>query len=250
MQKKELRNMGANIKTVIFDIDNTLYDFAEANKKALEAVADYTGEQFSWTHEQFHSFHREVQFEIYERLNYNGSCRSRLLRFQEMLERSDLPLSGHALRMYHIYWDTLIGAITPFEGASDTLRILKERGYRIGAGTDMTTYMQLKKLEKLELLPYFDFIVTSEEVGEEKPSGKIFEMCCAKGRCLPEECLFVGDHPQKDVQGALAAGMKALWFHPQTEALQPEAAGEKETPPIDEISSLRQVLSFLPMGRD
>ena len=206
--------MPDTVKTVIFDIDNTLYCFTEANKLALGALSRYMGEHFGWTPQEFEQRHKAVQEEIYSYTNYNGSCRNRMIRYQKLLEQASLPLFPHALNLYSLYWDTLLGAIRPFEGAGEVMRTLKERGMRIGICTDMTAYMQLRKLETLGLLRYVDFMVSSEEVGEEKPSPGMFRMCIRKAGCSPEECLFVGDHPEKDIGGALSCGMQALWFAP------------------------------------
>ena len=227
------------IKAVIFDIDNTLYSFTEGNRRGLDAVAGYMNAHFGWSAKRFEEEHRTVQYEIYERLNYNGSCRSRLLRYQEMLERASLPLQGHALAMYELYWNTLLDSIHPFEGAADTMRALKEHGCRIGIGTDMTAFMQLKKLDRLGLLPFVDFMVSSEEVGVEKPSPAIFDMICKKAEASPQECLFIGDHLQKDYLGAAACGFHALWFCPEERELTVE---EKKA---DRIRNLREVLKSL-----
>ena len=202
------------IKTVVFDIDNTLYDFVTANRLGLDALAAYTAEQFGWSRDEFEKSHKEVQEEIYRYTSFNGSCRNRILRYQKMLEKAHLPLYPHALRMYNLYWNTLLDAMVPFEGVQQVMRTLRERGLRIGVGTDMTAMMQLRKLEKLGVLDCVDFMVTSEEAGAEKPSRIFFDMVLAKAECLPQECLFVGDHLQKDAHGALDAGMQALWYHP------------------------------------
>lgn len=48
----------------------------------------------------------------------------------------------------------------------------------------------------------------------EKPEKKLFDRCCEKAQCRPEECVFIGDHLKKDVMGSLSAGMKAVWYLP------------------------------------
>ena len=49
------------------------------------------------------------------------------------------------------------------------MKELKKRKIRIGIGTDMTAYVQYRKLEAIGVTSYIDFIVTSEEAGAEKP---------------------------------------------------------------------------------
>jgi putative hydrolase of the HAD superfamily len=74
--------------------------------------------------------------------------------------------------------------------------------------------MQYRKLAKLEVLELFSFIVTSEEALAEKPQPALFERCIQKAGCSPQECLYIGDEPEKDIAGAEAAGMKAMLYDP------------------------------------
>ena len=230
--------MPGKIKTVIFDIDNTLYSFAKADGAALEALALYAWDHFGWTAEEFYRRHQAARKALIDRMGYSGSCRSRILRFQALLEEAGQPYAPHALAMYDLYWSTLLERMEPYEGAADVLRVLKERGVRIGIGTDMTAFMQFRKLEKLGVLSYVDFMVSSEEAGEEKPSRTFFQKCAEKSRCLPEECLFIGDSPEKDYRGACAFGMHALLF------------AEEELPSGDNgeclmiIRDLRDILNY------
>ena len=203
------------IRTVIFDIDNTLYDFAAVNALAIDALAGYAVSHFGWTADKFREEYKWVQDEMLRVAGYySGGVRNRIIRIQLILEKHDLPLHPHAIRMYDLYWNTLLDNMKAFDGAEEAMRTLKEKGIRIGIGTDMTALMQLRKLTRLGLLSYVDFIVTSEEAGEEKPGKKLFDRCIEKIRCKPEECLFVGDRTDKDYKGAIDAGMKALWYNP------------------------------------
>ena len=68
------------------------------------------------------------------------------------------------------------------------------------------------------MLENFDFIVSSEEAGMDKPAPGLFALCAKKAGCRPEECLFVGDSLKRDVRGALDAGMSAAWYFPAEEA--------------------------------
>lgn len=230
--------MYRSIKSVIFDVDNTLYDFTYSNGLALNALKEYSKKNFGWTAEEFDEKHLAVQREIYEQLGYNGSCRDRMLRYQKMLEQSSLPLFPHAVKMYEMYWSTLMNTMRPSEGMSDVIKALKEKGLKIGIGSDMVPYTQMLKLELMKVLQYFDFMVTSEEAGEEKPSPKIFNMCIEKAGCLPSECLFIGDDLKKDYYGALSAGMKALWFNASNKKIE-------DAENIAQITSLNQILKLM-----
>jgi len=225
------------IRTIIFDIDNTLYDFYTVNRYALDVLADYTVQHFGWTREKFESDYKQAQDEILRVMGgYAGGVRDRVLRIQLILEKNGLPLHPHVVDMYDLYWDTLLANMNPSEGLIETMQGIKEKGIRIGAGTDMTACMQFRKLRALGVLSFFDFAVTSEEAGIEKPDEKLFERLLEKSMCSPEECLFVGDHPVKDYQGATGAGMQALWYNPEKKEDHAHYA---------QISDLRQILDLI-----
>jgi len=64
--------------------------------------------------------------------------------------------------------------------------------------------------QRLRLTPYLDFVVTSEEVGAEKPHPPIFLAALRKAEVGPGEAIHVGDQYQSDVLGARAVGIKPL----------------------------------------
>ncbi|KAG1648929.1 Glyceraldehyde 3-phosphate phosphatase [Nymphon striatum] len=59
--------------------------------------------------------------------------------------------------------------IKPFDGVLDTLQKIKDSKGKLAIITDGRSITQRNKLKKLGLLPFFDFIIVSEEIGTEKP---------------------------------------------------------------------------------
>ena len=202
------------IRTVIFDIDGTLYDYYSANDRAMDAIQNYACENFGWSEEQFRKAHKEAYDILYQKAEGTAASHSRMIRYGILAERAGLS-EVHALNMDEIYWTAFIKDIVPFPDLPETITSLKEDGYRIGIGTNMTAYPQYLKLRRLGLLDLFDFVMTSEEALAEKPRKQFFLCCAEKAGCAPQECLFIGDEMEKDVQGALSAGMHARLFCPQ-----------------------------------
>jgi putative hydrolase of the HAD superfamily len=71
--------------------------------------------------------------------------------------------------------------------------------------------MQSRKLECLALSPMFDTVLISEAEGIHKPDPQIFHRALERLNANPGQGVFVGDHPEVDVAGAKAAGMRAIW---------------------------------------
>ncbi|MBD5552034.1 MAG: HAD family hydrolase [Lachnospiraceae bacterium] len=203
------------LKAVIFDIDNTMYDFDKAHKTAMAALGVYGKENFGMDPEETAALVDKCMGIVTGRTGENcAALHNRLLRFQCFLEEIGSTDYEKALEMYHVYWDTLLEDIKPEPGLISLLLRLKERGIKLGIGTDMTAYIQYKKLIKLGVLQYLDFLVTSEEAGAEKPTPRFFELCLKKAGCKPEECIFIGDNLEKDVIGSARCGLIGTWYHP------------------------------------
>jgi len=69
-------------------------------------------------------------------------------------------------------------------------------------------------LEREGLLAIFDTVVISEESGFRKPAAEIFLSAAADLGIEPARCLHVGDSHRADVEGAVGAGMRAVWIRP------------------------------------
>ncbi|MCD7837545.1 MAG: HAD family hydrolase [Clostridiales bacterium] len=222
------------IKVVIFDIDNTLYNFDAAHQVALGALLDYAQQELGIASEEFQRLYKDMNRELTKRMGSCAAIHNRLIRCQNILERLDKPI-GHALQMSDLYWNTLLDVMKPSPGAAETVQRLKAQGMKLGVGTDMTARMQFAKLERLGLLPYIDFLVSSEEAQAEKPDPALFDLCVQKAGVRPEECLFVGDNLKKDVHGAQAAGLQALWYRPQG---VPEGTAEQTITALEQLPAL------------
>ena len=222
------------IKAVIFDLDNTLYNFDAANEFGIRALAAYTEPVFGWDYPKMKDLYEESREKLTERMGDVGSAHNRLLRFQNLLEEKKLPLHPHALEMAKVYWRGVLDNMVPAPGVREMMKELRGMGIRIGLGTDMTAYVQYEKMIRLGLLEYMDFIVSSEEAGTDKPGNAFFMLCARKAGCLPGECLFIGDNIVRDYGGAAAAGMQARWFIPPWK--QKNHLRHSETPFADKPS--------------
>ena len=100
----------------------------------------------------------------------------------------------------------------------------------------MTADRQFEKLRRLGLLPLVDLLVTSEELGVEKPDPRLFALCAEKAGVPLGDCAFVGDSLEKDALAALRAGMAGLWYCPKDSA--PPPAGVSVIRSLTELPAL------------
>ncbi len=206
------------IRSVIFDIDDTLYNYTAADKLAKAALADYCTEHDLMSPSEMIVLHDEMFHKQEQRLKDTAASHNRLIRYQMMLEEKQLPLFPHALNMAKLYWKTLLDVAVCEEGIVELFKALKEAHIQIGIGTNMTSLIQFEKIQRFGLAPYVDFMTTSEDAGVEKPHTAFFIKCAQKSGCALSECVFIGDSLKHDILGAKSANMNAVLYRPARKA--------------------------------
>ena len=73
-----------------------------------------------------------------------------------------------------------------------------------------TTLPQLKKIEILNISRFFPVVITSEEVGVEKPDPRIFHLTLERLGVAAKESIFIGDSLRGDIEGAAQIGMRTI----------------------------------------
>lgn len=111
------------------------------------------------------------------------------------------------------FWFENFGAsAVAMPNAEHVLSTLKQHGYRLAVISNGGHQTRLNILQGLGFLHYFELVVSSELVGIAKPKPAIFHYTAAQLDVEHHTCLYVGDHPINDIQGASQAGMQALWL--------------------------------------
>lgn len=200
------------LSAVVFDLDDTLYDYVTLDRAATEALCRFARHRLGMDEEAFRAAYAQGRRETKSQLGNTAASHNRLLYCQRTLERLGLPPAELALEMYEVYWGCILDAMRPTPGAPELLARCREAGLKVGICSDLTAHIQHRKLKRLGLDSLVDVLVTSEEAGVEKPGAAIYRLLLEKLELPPENVLFVGDSLERDVIGPQAAGMRAVWF--------------------------------------
>ncbi len=100
--------------------------------------------------------------------------------------------------------------VEPYPAVRSTLESLRRRGYPIGLVSDCTSTMGRPLLESLGLLPHFNAVALSYEVGFAKPAPEIFLSAINRLGVEPAACLYVGDGGSDELTGARALGLTTV----------------------------------------
>ena len=213
-------------KALLFDLDNTLYEYEPANTAAKSAVVAYISTQFNRPVHDVETAFTEGRKHTHQLLHGTASSHNRLLYLQHACETLQLGGYDRLTEMHQIFWKTYFDNMKPRLGVRE---FLSQNKHPLCIVTDFAAEKQFEKLSKLGLLTHFQLLVSSEEVGCEKPESKIFREALRKLRLSSSEVCMIGDDFRKDVEGANACGIFAYWFN--------------ETPPIKKAKGDYQVFS-------
>jgi putative hydrolase of the HAD superfamily len=123
-----------------------------------------------------------------------------------------------------------------FEDAMPTLRSLRDRGFVTGLLTNAPRQL-IAVCRDLGVEALMDHIITSEEVGQDKPGPKIFLAALERTGFTAPQVLYVGDQYEADIVGARGAGIDAVLLDRYD--LSPEVS---DCPRIRELAEVQQYL--------
>lgn len=188
---------------ILFDVDNTLYPYKPAHAAAITAVKNKVIRTFTVKGEDFDHAFEEARLHIKKRLGTTAASHSRLLYLQKMLEIIGLGSQVLlTLDLEQTYWRTFLSNANLFEGVKPLLDDIRLLGIPTTIITDLSSQIQFRKMVYFGLDRYFDYIVTSEEAGFDKPHPAPFQLAIEKMRPKSDVIWMIGDNPHCDIRGA------------------------------------------------
>ena len=141
-----------------------------------------------------------------------GKDEEPFIRFQEIvLAEAGVKLSRETIRGIPERLRQLFKGATfaLYDDVLPTLKTLKQRGLILGLLTGLSRDIRLT-CHKLGLEPYLSFVVTTQEVGADKPEPPIFLAALERAKVKAQEAVCVGDQYQRDVVGARGVGITPI----------------------------------------
>jgi len=222
---------------LLFDADDTLFDFPRASARAFEKMCQAHG--IPYTPEVYQVYH-DINVELWAAFDRGELSKEfiTLERYVRFLKALDLDRDPAACN--RDYLSGLGEGVYPLPHSEEVCRELKNRGHRMFIITNAVASVQRSRLRGSVFSGLFEAAFISEEAGAAKPSRAYFDYVA---RRLPgmtaENALVIGDSLSTDMRGANNAGLPCCWFNPSG---KPRAGGLR----IDyEIGDLRELLEIV-----
>jgi HAD superfamily hydrolase (TIGR02253 family) len=189
------------IRAVVFDLDNTLLDFWGAKTTSINASINAmirAGLNMNKKKAM------KVLMDLYDvyGIEHKEILQKFLMKTQKKIDMKILSAGIVAYREIQAHYHK------PYPNVADVMKELKKRKYKLGVISDAPLLKLWLRMTEARLTDYFDVVVSSEESGKTKPSSAPFVMALNKLKVRPEQVLYVGDNPRRDIKGAKNLGMK------------------------------------------
>ena len=189
------------IRAVVFDLDNVLYDETDYIFAAYREIAAFLSNKCGLP-----------SSEIYSRLVSDFQKKTSMYPrlFNDFV--ADLGLGQEVVPEILRIYVSVSPKLSIYSEAEDVLRRLGLDGVKLGLLTNGNVATQRNKVELLGLEKFFDAVVFARERGREyeKPNPEAYRVVLRALRVLPEESVCVGDNPHTDFLGARQLGLKSV----------------------------------------
>lgn len=230
-----------NIKAILFDLDDTLYDQQLPFREAMQSVFPHI------SCERLEDIYKHSRY--YSDLLWEDHIKGRMslkdLRIQRIsrtMQDEGHPISEEQALIFQETYENRQASIQPWEAVPSLLRQLRDRGYLLGIITNGPVDHQRKKIEQLQLHTLVDesSVFISDALGVAKPDPLVFHEVSSRLGLPAVNLLYVGDTWMNDVVAPLQAGWQAVWFNHRKRT--PQTAHR----PLADIDHLPSLLALLP----
>ena len=197
---------------LLFDADNTLFDFTAGERAALTEAFEACGVPL---YPGILDVYSACNEDCWRRLENGELGKKELvsLRFAQTFRH--FGIEADAVRVDDVYEEALSKKAILLPGAKDMVKRFYGRA-GIYIITNGLSRVQRGRFSHTDLFDYVDDVFISEEMGSKKPDAAFFDLVAAR---IPgykkEEALVVGDSLSSDIRGANNAGLDCVWYNPR-----------------------------------
>lgn len=224
-------------KMIIFDADETLFDFSKSEKYALKnAIIEHSIEY----NESYHlPLYKKINIAIWREFERGEITQKELKveRFRRFLKAAQHSVDASAFG--DSFMSHLAKASFLFDGVETMIETMSEK-FRLIIITNGLTRVQKNRIRQSVIAPYFERIIISEEIGYAKPNPMIF-IKGLEGLELPEksEIVMIGDSLTSDIPGGVQYGIDTVWYNPKRKQ------NNSASIPTFEVHSLEKLYDIL-----
>ena len=203
--------MISKYKFIVFDLDDTLYDYSYCHRISLKRVLNIISKDFNLDLHSLENKYEKFSDDLKIQIGNTASSHSKFIYFHHLFRYFKIDIA--ILNFYFfLYWNEFLKNMVLYKNVYKFLNFLKDQK-TLYILTDYYSKETFQKLKQLKIIHFFKDVITSEEVGCEKPSQINFKYLYKTLKCKNKNTiLFVGNDFKKDIEGALSFGLYSAYF--------------------------------------
>lgn len=226
------------IDNIFFDLDHTLWDFDKNSDLTFFKILKKNDISIDVSKflNCYHPINRKY-WEMY-RVNKVSKADLRYFRLSDTFKKLNYDINDDLINQLAIDY---IEHLSDFNHLiPDTLTVLDllKSKYKMHIITNGFKEVQKRKLQKSDLIQYFETVTISEDVGVKKPHKLIFDHALTSAKANIKNSIMIGDNFNADILGALGVGMKAIYF-------DFHKTNEHERENVIIVKSLKEIIPIL-----
>ena len=223
------------IKTVLFDLDDTIFDFKLSESTALSKTLIELGVE---PNDYIISQYSKYNISQWKRLELGEISRQevKVNRYKLLFDELGIDVSPELAT--EIYEEKLATGHYFIDGAVEMIESIYN-DYDLYLVSNGAKRVQDGRLASADISKYFKGIFISEVVGHEKPSIEFFNYCFDR---IPDfnkdNTIIIGDSLSSDIKGGVNSGIKTIWFNPHYDKNESDIIPDYEIHGLCEIKEL------------
>lgn len=236
----------SSLTTVVFDLDGTLFDHRAAAVRGAAGLTEDLGAAFSadlartWLALE----DQHVQSWVSGHCGWQEQRRRRLRDYLPLIGVDAAGADTDLDRVFDRYLRHYERSWSAFPDAAPAMQAVRRAGYQVGVLTNGQRQQQLEKLARTDLLELVGPVWAADDLGAAKPDPQTYLTVCSRLGAQPAETVYVGDNFVHDIEGAEAAGLRAVFLD------RLDGGPRDYRPRISTLTSLMEVLEELEPSGD
>ncbi len=224
-------------KTLLFDADGTLLDFAADEEQGIKNTFAKYGMAFD---EDVLRVYRRINIRLWREFEDGSKSGEEILNTRFNILFGELGLKGDGVQFEKDYREELARGGNVIDGAREILPVLSE-SFDLYIVTNGIAGTQQSRLRLAGLDGYFRELFTSVDAGCQKPMRGFFEYCFSRIPGIDlKQTLIIGDSLHSDILGGSNAGIGTCWYNPDG---LPNDTGAEPTFEITDLMQLKEILA-------
>jgi putative hydrolase of the HAD superfamily len=232
MSSAAFRTRLLQAKWFAFDLDDTLHSYRSASNAAISSTLALILTQ----HPNLNSEELRTSYTRILRSGTKAAFVDGRTSHEHRVDRFRLLLGEHGIEtdedqvkdLLECYESNFTANLELKPGALSLLQVLKAQGKKIVIITEGPQDAQERTLKALGLVPFVDYLATTNKLGVSKVDG-MFERVLETLQVKAKEIVIVGDSCDRDIAPALSLGIPCIWFNESSNTIKRDGVVQIKT---------------------